>query len=150
MGKLLEHQKVRPTLLARLLRFTRISMVKKQAPAPVQQVMDCSLPERLLPLIVISMARKQVLASPNIQEIQVPPSIEISMGRLLARALLRAGYQTKVPIIMDGAVQSQGENDSLHVAQPLEVVKLLPGVLKLLPLQGVGLYIFNTQGVALG
>lgn len=110
-GQLLEHQKVRPTLLARLLRFTRISMVKKQAPAPVQQVMDCSLPERLLPLIVISMARKQVLASPNIQEIQVPPSIEISMGRLLARALLRAGYQTKVPIIMDGAVQSQGGND---------------------------------------
>ena len=150
MGKLLEHQKVRPTLSARPLRFTRISMGKKRAPAPVQQVMDCSLPERLLPLIVISMARKQVLASPNIQEIQVPPSIEISMGRLLARALLRAGYQTKVPIIMDGAVQSQGENDSLHVAQPLEVVKLLPGVLKLLPLQGVGLYIINTQGVALG
>lgn len=84
---------------------------QKRAPAPVQQVMDCSLPERLLPLIVISMARKQVLASPNIQEIQVPPSIEISMGRLLARALLRAGYQTKVPIIMDGAVQSQGGND---------------------------------------
>ena len=111
MGKLLEHQKVRPTLLARPLRFTRISMVKKQAPAPVQQVMDCSLPERLLPLIVISMARKQVLASPNIQEIQVPPSIEISMGRLLARARLRAGYQTKVPIIMDGAVQSQGGNN---------------------------------------
>ena len=111
MGKLLEHQKVRPTLSAKLLRFTRISMVKKQAPAPVQQVMDCSLPERLLPLIVISMARKQVLASPNIQEIQVPPSIEISMGRLLARARLRAGYQTKVPIIMDGAVQSQGENN---------------------------------------
>ena len=44
---------------------------------------------------------------------------------------------------MDGAVQSQGENDSLHVAQLLEVLKLLP-------LQGVGLYIFNTQGVALG
>ena len=112
MGKLLEHQKVRPTLLARLLRFRRISMVKKQAPAPVQQVMDCSLPERLLPLIVISMARKQVLASPNIQEIQVPPSIEISMGRLLARALLRAGCQTEGPIIlMDGAVQSQGGNN---------------------------------------
>ena len=154
MGKLLEHQKVRPTLLARPLRYTRISMVKKQAPAPVQQVMDCSLPERLLPLIVISMARKQVLASPNIQEIQVPPSIEISMGRLLARALLRAGYQTEGPIIlMDGAVQSQKVNNQkklLHVAQLLEVVKLLPGVLKLLPLQGVGLYIVNTQGVALG
>ena len=54
---------------------------------------------------------------------------------------------------MDGAVQSQKVNNQkklLHVAQPLEVVKLLPGVLKLLPLQGVGLYIFNTQGVALG
>lgn len=146
MGKLLEHQKVRPTLLARPLRFTRISMGKKRAPAPVQQVMDCSLPERLLPLIVISMARKQVLASPNIQEIQVPPSIEISMGRLLSRARLRAGYQTKGPIIlMDGAVQSQKVNNQKklpHVAQLLEVLKLLP-------LQDVGLYIVNTQGVAL-
>ena len=147
MGKLLEHQKVRPTLLARPLRYTRISMGKKRAPAPVQQVMDCSLPERLLPLIVISMARKQVLASPNILVIQVPPSIEISMGRLLARALLRAGCQTEGPIIlMDGAVQSQKVNNQKklpHVAQPLEVLKLLP-------LQGVGLYIVNTQGVALG
>ena len=129
MDKLLEHQKVRPTLSARPLRFTRISMGKKRAPAPVQQVMDCSLPERLLPLIVISMARKQVLASPNIQEIQVPPSIEISMGRLLARARLRVGYQTKVAIIiMDGAVQSQKVNNPkklLHVAQLLEVSKLL-------------------------
>ncbi|MBN2928743.1 MAG: hypothetical protein JTJ12_15310 [Eubacterium sp.] len=87
-------------------------MGKKRAPAPVQQVMDCSLPERLLPLIVISMARKQVLASPNIQAIQVPPSIEISMGRLLARARLRVGRQTKVAIIiMDGAVQSQKVNN---------------------------------------
>ena len=112
MGKLLEHQKVRPTLSAKLLRFTRISMGKKRAPAPVQQVMDCSLPERLLPLIVISLAGKQVLASPNIQEIQVPPSIEISMGRLLARARLRVGCQTKVAIIiMDGAVQSQKVNN---------------------------------------
>ena len=106
MGKLLEHQKVRPTLLARPLRFTRISMVKKQAPVPVQQVMDCSLPERQLPLIVISMARKRAPAPPNILVIQVPPSIEISMGRLLARARLGAGCQRKVPIIvMDGAVQ---------------------------------------------
>ena len=146
MGKLLEHQKVRPTLSAKPLRFTRISMGKKRALAPVQQVMDCSLPERLLPLIVISMARKLVLASPNILVIQVPPSIEISMGRLLARALLRAGCQTEGPIIlMDGAVQSQKVNNQKklpHVAQPLEVVKLLP-------LQGVGLYIINTQCVAL-
>ena len=144
MGKLLEHQKVRPTLLARPLRYTRISMGKKRAPAPVQQVMDCSLPERLLPLIVISMARKQVLASPNILVIQVPPSIEISMGRLLARALLRAGCQTEGPIIlMDGAVQSQKVNNQKklpHVAQPLEVLKLLP-------LQGVGLYILNSAAL---
>lgn len=146
MDKLLEHQKVRPTLSAKPLRFTRISISKKRAPAPVQQVMDCSLPERLLPLIVISMARKQVLASPNILVIQIPPSIEISMGRLLARALLRAGYQPEGPIIlMDGAVQSQKVNNQKklpHVAQPLEVVKLLP-------LQGVGLYIIKTQCVAL-
>ena len=120
MGKLLEHQKVRPTLLARPLRYTRISMGKKRAPAPVQQVMDCSLPERLLPLIVISMARKQVLASPNILVIQVPPSIEISMGRLLARALLRAGCQTEGPIIlMDGAVQSQGGNNQKKASPTL-------------------------------
>ena len=85
---------------------------QKRAPAPVQQVMDCSLPERLLPLIVISMARKQVLAPPNILVIQVPPSIEISMGRLLARARLRVGCQTKVAIIiMDGAVLSQKVNN---------------------------------------
>ncbi len=95
-------------------------MGKKRAPAPVQQVMECSLPERLLPLIVISMARKQVLASPNIQEIQVPPSIEISMGRLPARALLGAGGQTEGPIIlMDGAVQSQGGNNQKKASPTL-------------------------------
>ena len=47
---------------------------------------------------------------------------------------------------MDGAVQSQKVNNQKklpHVAQPLEVLKLLP-------LQGVSLYIVNTQGVALG
>ena len=47
---------------------------------------------------------------------------------------------------MDGAVQSQKVNNQKklpHVAQPLEVVKLLP-------FQDVGLYIVNTQGVALG
>ena len=130
MGKLLEHQKVKPTLSAKLLRFTRISMDKKRAPAPVQQVMDCSLPERLLPLIVISMAGKQVLASPNIQPIQVPPSIEISMGRVLARARLRVGCQTKVAIIiMDGAVQSQKVNNQKklpYVAQLLEVLNFCP------------------------
>ena len=102
---------------------------KIRAPAQVQQVMACSLPERLLPLIVISMARRQVLAPPNILVIQVPPSIEISMGRLLARARLRVGCQTKVAIIiMDGAVQSQKVNNPkklLHVAQLLEVSKLL-------------------------
>ena len=120
MDKLLEHQKVKPTLSAKTLRYTRISMGKKRAPAPVQQVMDCSLPERLLPLIVISMARKLVLASPNIQEIQVPPSIEISMGRLPARALLGAGGQTEGPIIlMDGAVQSQGGNNQKKASPTL-------------------------------
>ena len=85
---------------------------QKRAPAPVQQVMVCSLPERLLPLIVISMARKQVLAPPNFLVIQVPPSIEISMDRLPARARLRVGCQTKAPtIIMDGAVQNQKVNN---------------------------------------
>lgn len=93
------------------------------------------------------MARKQVLASPNIQAIQVPPSIEISMGRLPARARLRVGCQTKVAIIiMDGAVQSQKVNNPKklpHVAQLLEVLKLLP-------FQGTRVYSVNTQGVALG
>ena len=84
---------------------------QKQAPVPVQQVVACSHRERLLPLIVISMARKRAPAPPSILAIQAPPSIEISMGRLLARARLRAGYQTKVPIIMDGAVQNQKVNN---------------------------------------
>ena len=47
---------------------------------------------------------------------------------------------------MDGAVQSQKVNNQkklLHVAQLLEVFKLLP-------LQGARVYSVNTQGVALG
>ena len=88
--------------------------------------MDCSLPERLLPLIVISMAGKQVLAPPNILVIQVPPSIEISMGRLLARARLRVGCQTKVPIIiMDGAVQSQKVNNPKKLLYMVQLIQLL-------------------------
>ena len=78
---------------------------QKRAPAPVLQIMDCSHPERLQPLIVISMVRKRALAPPSILAILAPPCIEISMDRLPARAQLGAGCHAKVPIIiMDGAV----------------------------------------------
>lgn len=60
---------------------------QRQAQVPVQPVMDCSLPEPLLPLIVISMDRRQVQVPPSILEILAPPCIEISMVRLLARVL---------------------------------------------------------------
>ena len=86
-------------------------MVKKRAPAPVLQIMDCSHPERLQPLIVISMVRKRAPVPPSIPAILVPPCIEISMARLPARAQLGAGCHAKVPIIItDGAVQNQKVN----------------------------------------